>query len=353
MKQGLPALALLLAGPACLAAGAKPFMTSFGDWTVACDNVRACSAQGYKVAAEDGAQAGLWLSRSAGPDGALSAQLHLSGMDSPELPDGTLAELRIGQRRFSRLPLDADLPPATVQAIVNAMVEAPQMQVKAAGSQATVSLQGLKAALLKMDDVQGRVGTLTAWVARGKAAASQVPAAPPTPVIVAAPPPVQLPPEEARPLLARLRALPAVKGDCALLEEAARASVSPPEGSLFRLGPQSYLMLMECDRAAYQVSSRLWRVTLRPQPTARPEPLPDMGEPALDLMNADFSEGRLSTWHKGRGVGDCGSSRQWVWTATGFALRMASESPDCNGIFGGGPGLGLWQADVEARPARP
>ncbi|HLO93290.1 MAG TPA: DUF1176 domain-containing protein, partial [Burkholderiaceae bacterium] len=143
MRRGLASLLLALAG-AAQAAGTtavaspgkpfKPFVQRFGDWTVACDNIRACSAQGYKVEDENGAQAGLWLSRSAGPEGVLSAQLHLSGPDSPELPEGTLAELHIGQRRFSRLPLDAELPPATIRALVNALIEAAQMQVKAAGS---------------------------------------------------------------------------------------------------------------------------------------------------------------------------------------------------------------------------
>lgn len=357
MKRRLGGLLLLLAGAAHAAgagAQARPFEQRFGDWTVACDNVRTCSAQGYRAMDESGPQAGLWLSRQAGPQGTWTAQLHLSGSDSPELPDGTLAEVRVGTRRFSRVPLDTDMPAATLQALVKAMLEAPQMQVTAAGSTATVSLQGLKAALLKMDDVQGRVGTVTAWVARGKAAPSQVPAAPAMPLIEAAPPPVQLPEQEARPLLARLRALPSVRSECALLEEAVDEADRLPDATLFRIASGSYLLLMDCGRAAYQISSRLWRVTLRPQLAARPEVLPDVAEPALDLMNADFSEGRLNTWHKGRGVGDCGSSRQWVWTATGFALRTADESPDCNGLFGGGPGLGLWQAEVRttAAPAK-
>ncbi len=354
MTRWRGALLLALAGMAHAAsavAPAKPLQQRFGDWTVACDNVRTCAAQGYQVADESGPQAGLWLSRQAGPQGTWTAQLHLGGADSPELPEGTLAEVRIGKRRFNRLPIDTDLPASTLLALVNAMLEAPQMQVTAAGSTATVSLQGLKASLLKMDDVQGRVGTVTAWVARGQAAASQVPAAPAVPVIVAAPPPVQLSAEEARPLLARLRVLPSVKGDCDLLEEAVDDADRSPDAQLFRVAPGSYLLLMDCGRAAYQISSRLWRVTTRPALAARPEVLPDVGEPAQDLMNVDFSEGRLSTWHKGRGVGDCGSSRQWVWTAAGFALRTADESPDCNGMPGGGPGLGLWQAEVRATAA--
>ena len=351
MKRGLAAVALLLAGPACMAAGAKPFMASFGDWTIACDNIRSCSAQGYKVADENSAQAGLWLSRSAGPEGALSAQLHLGGADSPELPDGTLAELRVGHRRFSRLPLDTALPPATVQALVKALIEAPQMQVKAAGSQATVSLQGLKAALLKMDDIQGRVGTVTAWVAKGQATAARVPLAPPLPVLVPAAIPTRLQADADLVLTRQLVRHPVVIQDCYLLQEDHRAADWLPETAVHQIRSKEYLVLMECARAAYQTGYRLWRVKQGGQALdVAPEVLPDLQEPALDLMNAEFSAGKLSTWHKGRGMGDCGGNREWVWTASGFALRLVNEAPDCNGIYGGGPGLTLWQAEVQPVP---
>ena len=46
-----------------------------------------------------------------------------------------------------------------------------------------VSLDGMKAALLYVDQIQGRVGTVTALVARGDKAASQVPVAPKLPVV--------------------------------------------------------------------------------------------------------------------------------------------------------------------------
>lgn len=341
------------AAPATTPAPGKPFSQSFGDWHVACDNLRRCAAQGYRVEDEAGRSAGLWLSREAGPDGALHARLHLSAEDGPDQPDGTLAEVRVGSRRFKKLPLDADLPPATLLALVASLLEVPQMEVSAAGGRAVVSLRGLKAALLKIDDVQGRVGGVTAWVARGKAAAAQVPAAPPAPVIVAAAPPVQLSEQDAAPLMKRLVRHPLVQEQCGLLTEALQSAPSPEaaelplDGQLFRIAPSEYLLLKECGRAAYQVSSQLWRVKERPTLQVTAEVLPDVETDETVLMNADFSEGRLSSWQKLRGLGDCGLSRGWVWTARGFALRIADVAPDCNGIFGGGPGLTLWEAQVQ------
>lgn len=336
-----------------------PLQQRYGDWTVACDNVRACSAQGYRVLGPDEdegqsdsqVQAGLWLARDAGPQGAAHLQLHLGSRDGQEVPEGSRVDVRIGGRDFRRLPLDADLPPAIAQALVRAMVEAPRMRLSGRDSEATVSLQGLKAALLKMDDTQGRVGTVTAWVAKGQATAARVPLAPPLPVLVPAAMPTRLPADAELVLSRQLVRHPAVIQDCYLLQEDPPEADRLPETAIHQIRPKEYLVLMECARAAYQTSYRLWRVKQGGKAIdVAPEVLPDLQEPALDLMNAEFNAGKLSTWHKGRGLGDCGGNREWVWTASGFALRLANEAPDCNGIYGGGPGLTLWQAEVQPVP---
>ena len=350
-RRLLALLALLLVAHASLGAARPPVpvQQKYGDWTVACDNLRNCSAQGYRVQDAGGAQAGLWLSRDAGPQGAVHVQLHLSSPDGQELPDGSRVQVHIDGREFKRLPLDGDLPSAAVRPLLAAMIEADELTLTGSASEATVSLQGLKAALLKMDDVQGRVGTVSAWVAKGKGGASQVPAAIPAPVLTPAAAPSIVDADAALPWVRQLVRHPAVIQDCYLLQEDSGAASSLPNTSLYQVRPQEFLVLMECARAAYQTSYRLWRMKQRPGGLdIAPEVLPDVGEPALDLMNADFHAGELSTWHKGRGLGDCGGGRRWTWTATGFALRHAHEAPDCNGIFEGGMGLVLWQAEVKA-----
>ncbi len=346
--------ALLLAAHGCAGAARPqvPLQQQYGDWTVACDNVRACSAQGYRVVGEGAVQAGLWLSRDAGPQGAVHLQLYLSDRDGKELPDGSRVHARVDGRDLKPLPPDGNLPPGAVRAFVGALIEGEALELSGPDSEATVSLQGLKAALLKMDDVQGRVGTVTAWVARGKLAASQVPPAPPVPVLEPATPPKPMDADAVRPLVRQLIGHPAVIQDCYLLQEDSGNAGNVPNTSLYQIRPQEYLVMMECERAPYQTGYRLWRMKQRKGTLEiAPEVLPDVRGQALDLMNADLHAGELSTWHKGRGLGDCGGGRRWVWTVTGFALRLAHEAPDCNGIFGGGPGLVLWQAEVKA--ARP
>jgi hypothetical protein len=50
------------------------------------------------------------------------------------------------------------------------------------------------------------------------------------------------------------------------------------------------------------------------------------------LFNSDFDPktGGLGAFYKGRGVGDCGSAGQWVWSGTSFKLLEFIAWPDCD-----------------------
>ncbi|HWU14831.1 MAG TPA: DUF1176 domain-containing protein, partial [Caulobacter sp.] len=49
--------------------------------------------------------------------------------------------------------------------------------------------------------------------------------------------------------------------------------------------------------------------------------------------NADYDPKAriLTAYGKGRGVGDCGESSEWVWTGDAFALFRATTMPVCRG----------------------
>lgn len=49
------------------------------------------------------------------------------------------------------------------------------------------------------------------------------------------------------------------------------------------------------------------------------------------LFNSDFDPktGRLGAFYKGRGIGDCGSTGEWLWSGTSFKLIEYSAWPDC------------------------
>jgi hypothetical protein len=50
------------------------------------------------------------------------------------------------------------------------------------------------------------------------------------------------------------------------------------------------------------------------------------------LFNSDFNPrtGRLGAFYKGRGIGDCGSAGQWVWSGYSFKLTEFSAWPGCD-----------------------
>ena len=56
------------------------------------------------------------------------------------------------------------------------------------------------------------------------------------------------------------------------------------------------------------------------------------------LTTPDFNErfGMLTDFNRGRGIGDCGMTRVWKWKGWGFKLLELTEKPECDGL--GEPG---------------
>lgn len=175
-----------------------------------------------------------------------------------------------------------------------------------------LSLAGSKAALLKMDDLQGRVGTPGALVRRGtqrpaKAESSVLPA-------LAAP-------------RVKAAALPrSTAADRALLP-AILDAIAPrdcwedlpddrgPEQSITRVSATQVLVMRECGRGADQGGSGIWLANSKPPYAPKRLRLPLLdGESDDCVMNANLAAGtgRLSSFAKGRGISDCGSSFDWA-----------------------------------------
>ena len=318
-----PALALALVSSA---ASAGHF--TFQDWEVACDNTRRCEAVGYQ-AEEAPAPVALLLARAAGATAPVTARL------TPYLDDdSTIGPLtvQVGPTTVRGLRADVELQPEQVARLLPLLLNAAAATVSDGKHTWTLSLAGMKAALLKLDDVQGRVGTATALAMPGARPAAAVRA--------------PLPPPEVRPL-------PAVatrKGDEKLLPLIVKTLKhggcdSPVDlvggeryNELHRLSATQVLLVLECGRGAYQSSFELWTASDRPPYAAKPVKLPDpTGANDGYLLNPSFEDGQLSSYAKGRGLGDCNSQAAWSWTASGFKLVEASSGQLCRGFPGGVP----------------
>lgn len=323
---------------------------SFQDWEVGCDNTRRCEAQGYGSERDDappGGRAALRVRRDAGPGRAPVLSFRFSSIDNaqPWPEAGQVLTVQAGALRFALPPLtkdalEPDVPAAQVPALLSAVQKAGVLRLSAGKVQWSVSLAGAAAALLKMDDLQQRVGTPGALVRRGRA--SEV-AAPPVPGVTAA----RVPPTTAadqRLAGAIAAALPHGADDCPDRDPA------DPSLALARISATELLVTQACFRGAYQTGSRVWRVADRPphRATAVPLPQPDGSVEDSAVIEGFGGDAPGLTLHesaKGRGIGDCWVSRDWVWTGTGLALVTASESP-CRLFEAGGLAIELWRAAV-------
>lgn len=149
---------------------AAPAQRAFSDWQVTCNN------QNFCVARNTGDHNGLvmTLSRSAGAHTDAVLRIERGGLKSPDASEGEIAPrllldgeplaLSGDKWRISPWLLVTD-DTATITAFLQMIQEGRAITLRD-GNQ-TISLSGLKAALLFIDAQQKRVGSETAWIKKG------------------------------------------------------------------------------------------------------------------------------------------------------------------------------------------
>lgn len=162
--------------------GAAPVERRFSDWLLVCDNTKVCRAQ---VTGQDGS---LMVRRDPGPNGDI-----LIVLDGQEPTGGTsipdIASIRVtgglapGGWRLDRPGERATLRGQAALTFLWAIAPARNITYRASGESHEVSLAGLTAALLAIDEVQGRAGTISASVRPGSRPVTAVPAAQPVPIL--------------------------------------------------------------------------------------------------------------------------------------------------------------------------
>ncbi len=337
MRIGAPTAALAIALLAGAAQAFTPAARTIKDWTAVCDNVGTCAGFGF---APDDSETPIFLriTREAGPaaaPGALivydPADAHkdqrwtLSVDDKPVVGAGVVTAR--GGDSGARATLDAAQTAALIEALRNGRRLGVLRDGKPIG---TVSLAGSFATLLWVDADQGRAGTVTAMIDRGGRPASSVPPPAPAPVIDPAPPISQAHlPKLAPP------GLIASNGDCDIQVTLKQLGTSPDD-IVARLSPGVVLWAPECSLAAYNETNLLFLGDESGAHT-RPLRLPTADGGARDdneLVDAAFDPKTqtLTTFAKGRGVGDCGDSAQWVWDGQAFRLLSEFSMSECEGV---------------------
>ncbi|WP_066656318.1 MULTISPECIES: DUF1176 domain-containing protein [unclassified Sphingomonas] len=311
-------------------------MNLYGDWAVACDNVRRCEMTSLQSASAEGADDRwqLSLTRAAGPTGGWVVELF--GEDAPVgvtlQVEGAAAVWR-GER----------LVGAAAQSLVDAMVNGKALLVRDRSGKAVarVSLAGSSASLRFIDAQQGRAGTVTAAVAKGPRGAATVPAAAPLPVITAVRA-AGTPATVSRALRDQLGS----RYECASNYDPG----SLPDLERFALGGGATLVLIPCGAGAYNFSSVPYIVRAGKAQLARFDAATGFGEnegpPMLVNAGFDAKTGELTSYAKGRGLGDCGTAQSFVWDGTRFRLTEQRVMDDCRGSTNW---LAVWRARAVAK----
>ncbi len=304
----------------------------FEDWAVGCDNRLSCSAVSLlPEGAGDVYGVLVWIGREGGPDG--ESTIELSG--AYELRgkiDLLIDNIEIGQMVAARDMAWASGPSAFE--LIRRLGSSYTFEIRQGkASVAAPSLSGLAQALRYIDEQQGRVGSEGALAAIGdkpETLARPLPEVPSFPVSDGAPtlPPTPLTPEEAQ----AARALAACGG---------RQRDTLPL-SLHMLDGMHMLALLACDANADNVSSVALIAT--GEPGARsfafahfdlmPGFTGDPGNPPL-IVNAQWNppKAALSSFARGRPLGDCGTAETYRWDGIMFRLTQARAMPVCRGAW--------------------
>lgn len=351
-------LAMMSAALVSAPAGAAELgsLRTFGDWVIGCDNGRACHAVSLLPADEAMEGWFLRLDRAA----AATAPVHMRLMPQSEIyPRSGAVRLRAGGAEIARLTFGQGIDAAddglvvrdrvAIAAVIAAIHSAPTLdflfEQKPSGGdvRVSISLAGAKAALLRMDDLQYRLDTVTALVRRGGKSADAVPTPPVLPTVVPerktdGGPPLQTLAEAARAEMIRQSA-----GYC----DDDRDRPDSDSRNMVGLGPGLALASVPCISGAYNFGRAYFVVedgaTPRARPALFPRPIEHKDEPDREaipdnvLWNADFAANstEISQFSKGRGFGDCGETGVWRWDGQRFQAVSITLMNSCRGVLAG------------------
>lgn len=304
------------------------------DWELACDNTLTCRAAGYS--AEEGAGGSVLLTRAGGANTPVLGRVTLAdtaGDGSKQVDTLTLWIDGHAQGEVAKAENDEwTLTDAQTQALIAAVKGSVKVEFRGGAEPFELSSNGAFAALLKMDDAQGRLDTPGALVRKGNKPESSVPPAVAMPVIQQ----VKVRKASPRALSATELALLKPKLIASLTDEdscdnLAPSDDQPEEGppTLTAVDGAHVLIAALCWRGAYNEGYGYWLIDTSLQ--GKPELITDSG--------SNYSDGVIAKAQKGRGIGDCWSSADWVWNGKDFVQSSVATTGMCRAIRAGG----AWQ----------
>ena len=314
------------------------------DWQVACDNTRTCRLAGYQAENNSEFPVSVLLVRRAGANAGVDGKVKLGGTKD----SSSKALMQLGNRHrislsindkdygetkpFSATTGHADLTQTQVTALLEALTKSSKITLTLRNSRWQLSDKGASAAMLKADEFQGRIGSASAFISNGNAtkANSTVLSPKTAPLLRLVVPNAKSAGSNDKKFAMKSSQLASLvkgtmkdaEGDCPNLSDKSPWRIS-------RLNGSQVLAQHDCWTGAYNAGSGVWVLNDR-------KPY----NPTLVTTSATgYDKGKLTSVQKGRGIGDCMSKTDWVWTGRSFEKSHESTTGLCRLIEAGG----AWQ----------
>ncbi len=323
----------LLAAVPLSAASAPGKIRLYKDWAVGCDNLLACQAVALLPSTGPDGHLTLFMSRSAAPSAPVELNIDIAATKSDRynlMIDGKTVDTGRIEKDSNRIKLSG--PDAAK--IIQLMANGKQLRLEDSNGAllGLASLAGSKAAMIHIDEMQGRLNQQNALFATGKR-----PDRPKVrkPVVI-----------EAK-KFAATNVLPDTISLVKLSESsdcAEERNVGPTADSAYSLGNvggvAKALVLLYCGNGAYNsaVGAYVGRLadgkwTFSPALFDKSRSGKTDSGAVTMLVNASWDSGNqtVSSYSKGRGLGDCGTAQDFVWDGNMFRLVRISELDECRG----------------------
>ncbi|WP_343578727.1 DUF1176 domain-containing protein [Acinetobacter sp.] len=351
MNKILPVSCFIVLSSSAFAQDIKGISFSHQDWEIYCSNTGTCRAAGYQNEAERNEPASLLLTRQAGPRQPVQAEFALARYEEASFPTTKLKNIHfyingkdLGVVSFegTEFPLMGKLSANQVNALLQQSRQQTEIVFKNAQLQWKISDAGMTAVLLKMDDFQKRIGTVGALTKKGQADESKVLTAQPRFTVkqlkTSSKPYLTLQPNNKRYAalyrnLMAVQPIPKREGFCEGMYE--DGETKPQTIELYKLTNKKVLAMTLCWRGAYNEGYGAWVLD---------DSLVNKANFVTEQAS-EFYNGILSSSQKGRGIGDCCASDEWVWDGQKFVHTQDRWTGMCKGLAAGG----VWDLDqIEA-----
>lgn len=331
------------------------------DWQVVCDNTLTCRAAGYTKEEYLDHPASILL--VAEPKKALP-KAYVTVLTSDEKSasvsgdNPSTVELWLNDKSYGAIRDDELNAEQTKQIIRHARINT-KIELRGGNASWIISDKGMSAVLLKLDEVQGRVGTSLALVSQDSANKQTPKSAKAKPIVrksddYLAQDKKQLDAKKLAYFQANINKwidIDAVQfvgsadktGDCELINPSSEAAINIAEYAASSLGwdfipiNANYTLASHlCWRGAYNMGVGYW--TINNANPSKPQFITSSG--------TEYYDGEISAIHRDRGIGDCWNSKTWVWDGKRFAMTEDSSSGMCRGFVGGAWDLPTYVSEV-------